>query len=350
MINLRSNYPSLDKESEMFARFVSHYLYKNKLLQSYLSLPNEQWFAMLSYFLNVPADVLNRKSRIEMCSSGNSAVFAVLLALRPVHSVIAVEAFTYSNCKAIAHLLGYQLFAIELDKEGMKPSSVKEAISKGAKLFYVQPTIQNPTCSVMSEGRRKEIANIISQSNAMLVEDDAYRFLHPNPPASFLELLPGKTIHIYSLSKPFNSFVKSCFIVLPKEAIVNLATVIDTTGSSLSSLSFLLTEHLLCLDAFKELIVQKQKRAEQVQNIIQPIISGLWYHTFSTSFHIWISLPQSINSKNLVEQLRQKQILITGGHECSVNDDAGFIRIALPGEKEEAVLQNAVNQIVQLLS
>ncbi len=350
MINLRSNYPSLDKESEMFAHFVLHYLDKNKLLQTYLSLPDEQWFAMLSSFLNIPADSLNKKSRIETCSSGNAALFAVLFALRSNYSVIAVEAFTYSNCKAIAHSLGYQLFPIELDKEGATEASIKEAISKGVKLFYVQPTIQNPTCSVMSEERRKELANIISESNAMLIEDDAYRFLHPHPPASFLELLPEKTIHIYSLSKPFNSFIKSCFIILPKDAIISIATVIDRSGSSLSSLSFLLTEHLLDLDDFKQLIVQKQKRATQVQKLIQPIISGLLYHTFSTSFHVWISLPHSINSKDLVEQLRQKQILITGGHECSAKENTGFIRIALSGETEEAVLLSAVEQIVQFLS
>ena len=118
----------------------------------------------------------------------------------------------------------------------------------------------------------------------------------------------------------------------------------------MSSLSVLFSQHLLGLPHFNDLIKQKQKQAKQLQELIQPIICGLQYRTFSTSFHAWIALPPSFNSKEVAEQLKQKQILITGSHECSPEGNTSFIRIALSGKKEDAVLQSTVYEIVQMLS
>ena len=350
MINLRSNYPSLERESEIFTHFVPHHLNKEKLLQQPFPIPSQQWFQMLSPWLDVPNSLLNTTSRIENCSSASSAIFAILFAFRTTHSVIGVEAFTYSGLKATAELLGYKLRAIDCDVDGLKPDSVKTAIEAGVALFYVQPTIHNPTCIVMSEQRRKDVADVIASSQAMLIEDDAYRFLHPNPPSSFLKLLPQKTIHIYSLAKPFNSFIKSCFIILPKSVLSNLSSIIEEAGSTVSSMSFLFSRHLLQLEDFKELIIEKRERAKEIQQLIQPILQGLHFHTFETSYHIWISLLQPFNSKDFSEQLRKKNILVTGSHECSANGNTGFIRLALSAEKDATVLQDAMRQITQLLT
>ena len=349
IINLRSNYPSLESESELFNHFVLHHLDKQKLLQQPALLSSEKWFEMLSPQLAIPASALNKSSRVETCCSGNQALFAVLFACRSLHTVIGVETYTYNNCIALANLLGYKLLPLDCDEEGIQTMALKAAIGAGCTLFYVQPTIQNPTCSVMSIERRKEIAVIITNSNAMLIEDDAYRFLHPQPPASFLELIPEKTIHIYSLSKPFNSFIKTCFIILPKQALPQLSKFIYKSGTSLSSLSFLFSQYLLQLTDFKALILQKKENAKQIQQFVKPVLESLIYKTFFTSFHVWIKLPESINSKSLADEFKNQNILITGSQEYSPTGDTGFIRVALSGEKDRNVLQSALREISYLL-
>ncbi len=349
MINLRSNYPVLDAESEIFTNFVSHHLNKNKLLQQPDSVDSELCFKLLVSFLNIPASLLSSTSDIQIGNSATLAIFAILSALRTSRPVIGVEKFTYSGFKKTAGLLGYQLYTVDCDEQGMIPEAMQAAIDKKVAVFYVQPTIQNPTCAVMSMQRRNEIADIVRNSNAILIEDDAYRFLHPDPPPAFLKLLPEKTIHIFSFAKPYNSFIKTCFIIYPKHTLSVLSGIIDEAGGSASSLSVLFSQYLLQNSDFKKLINQKQKEGEERQQLIQPLLNGLVYSTFPTAFHIWISLPGSHHSKQLVGELLKQQILITGSHECSAENDTGFIRIALSSEKNMTVLQSAVKKITALL-
>lgn len=349
MINLRSNYPSLHQETFLFTKFLTNHLQPEALSQQPVPINPEEYFTLLERYLQVPASLLTHTSNIIDCNSGTQAIFTLLFALQDTNKSIGVEDFTYSGLKTTAGHLQYQLFTVDCDEEGLLPEAVKAAIEQGVKLFYVQPTIHNPTCRVMSQQRRQDIANIISGTGAILMEDDAYRFLHPQPPSSFLQLLPEQTIHIASLAKPFNSFIQTCFVIYPKPIPANFPEVIDKAGGTRSTLFIQFAKYLLQGEDLFTLLKAKQQNAQQIQSIILPLLSGLHYQTQPTSCHVWISLPAGQDSLAVVGKLAKKQIAVTGSHECSATGNTRFIRMALSAEKNITILQNALLEVRQLL-
>ena len=74
---------------------------------------------------------------------------------------------------------------------------------KMPKVLYLNPTGSNPTGTTMPAERRREIYNICCKYNILILEDDAYCFMHfldENPP-SFLSLdTEGRVVRFDSLS------------------------------------------------------------------------------------------------------------------------------------------------------
>ncbi len=349
MVNLRTNYPGIPAEKELFANFLSEYLPSDDALRSGTFLSPHNALIVPASFINIPQQWLADNSQVLSCSNGTQAIFLLLLSMQREISTIGVEDYTYSGFKTAAEQLNYQLESLACDDEGILPQALKAAVDKGIRLFYVQPTIHNPTCRVMGESRRKEIASILRNSDALLIEDDAYRFLHPSPPVTFLEMMPRQTIHIFSLSKPYNPFINSCFIVYPKDALASLPRLAEHAGAAPSAVSKHLMLYLAQHSRLKELVKKKQQRARELQVMMLPLLDGLRYQTFETSFHIWITLPNNHCSQKIAMQLKDKNILVNGSHEYAVGKHEGYIRIAMSAERDMDVLKNAFLTVRDLL-
>ncbi len=62
----------------------------------------------------------------------------------------------------------------DIGPQGVDTCQLASAVSDGAKLFYSIPDHQNPSGYSYSESTRREVADIISGSGCLLLEDDAY--------------------------------------------------------------------------------------------------------------------------------------------------------------------------------
>ncbi len=120
----------------------------------------------------------------------------------------------------------------------MLPEKLAASLEKNAcKLIYLQPTLHNPTNAVMSLERRMAIVEVVRTfPETYIIEDDAYRFLHAAPPPSFLELAPDITLHVFSLSKPFNPLLRSGYIIHPAHLLQGAANFVKMTCSGTSTL------------------------------------------------------------------------------------------------------------------
>ena len=67
-----------------------------------------------------------------------------------------------------------------MDEEGIRPDALEAAwATTSAKVLYCMPTLQNPTASVMSRSRRRDIVRVTESYGVTVVEDDSYGFLLP---------------------------------------------------------------------------------------------------------------------------------------------------------------------------
>lgn len=349
MVNLRTNYPSLQEEGDLFKAFIAQCPADQLRQRSDSSLLTGVEAESLHQFLQIDSKILQNTTRTITCSSGTSALFLLLSVLQNTHGKIGVEDFTYNGLLNAARSLSLKCAPLECDKEGPLPEAIAEALGGGIRLFYLQPTIHNPTNRVMGEARRKLIAGLLQNTGALLIEDDAYRFLHPAAPPRFLELLPTQTISIISLSKPFHSFTQTCFLLYPNNSLPGLDAMVRLTGNDTPYLMRRFSFYLLKKGYVDTLIKKKRELAVSRKQGIEALLSPLTFETFPTSFHLWIHLPEGADAMTITEALRKQEILVAGGEEYSPTDNTSFIRIALSAEDDDRKRYSALKAIRDLL-
>lgn len=353
MTDLKLNYPSVpDEASELKHIFESLTNLPNLLRFPSYQGTQENLEIAISW-LKINHFLRSGVSNIVECNSGNGSISCVLQALKDSHSPVMAERFTYPAFKAIALENGYKVVPLNMDQEGITVESLEECtMNNRARLLYIQPTIQNPTCAVMSLERRKQIVEFARKNNLCIIEDDAYRFLHPDPPIRFLDLYPENTIHICSLSKPFNPLIKTAYIICPNAFYNVLIDKVRLSSSGNSSLLSAVAGCLLRTKRLEPIILQKQELARQRQVLVQKIFEEMQLNTFATSFHLWLNLPNKRNATELVTAMKSEDIIIPGGYDFAVGDqkDANnFVRIALGGEPDSNKLEGALKKIAEYL-
>ena len=171
-------------------------------------------------------------------------------------SPVVVEEFIYAGTLTILNPYCPKFLVVKSDSEGMIPDSLRSVLMKAStsptqsqpKVIYINPTGANPTGTVLTASRRKEIYAIASEYNLIILEDDPYYFLQylPNRPPSFLSLdTEGRVLRFDSFSKVLSSGIRLGFVTGPPPLIerINLhmqvRLLVFSCSSCFSQKSFL---------------------------------------------------------------------------------------------------------------
>ncbi|PUZ27964.1 hypothetical protein DCC81_00280 [Chitinophaga parva] len=357
MLNLRLNYPSVHTEMDVFQRYVAGLPEERKyhLLQPPNPPPPAATADVVAQWLQLPADTWRNTSTMMAIASGNSGLYTVLSWFQSVSKEIATDAYTFTGFRMIANTFGFPLIPIAGDEEGMLPAALEAYLQQrstvpGTKLVYLQPTVHNPTCAVMSLERRQAIAEVLLRfPDTYILEDDAYRFLHPAPPPTFLQLLPERTVHVYSLSKNFNPFLKAAYLVYPKHIMDNIENMVRLTTSSTCALFQDFAVHLMQGEELKQIIQQKQAEGLYWYKKAAEIFYDQEFTLFPGSFHIWLHVGAHLTGQQVADYCLTQDIAVQPGVEFSVTGDDQYVRIALGAEWANPKLQSALELIAAVV-
>lgn len=140
-------------------------------------------------------------------AGGQGSLATAFRALGQPGSAVVLEAPTYTGTIAAAHAAGLDPVAVPLDRHGMLPEHLDQALARtGARLVVVQTAYQNPTGATMTPERQQEIRRVAREHHAFVIEDDFSRYLShddapPLPPPMIADDPDGTVIHLRSLTK-----------------------------------------------------------------------------------------------------------------------------------------------------
>jgi kynurenine/2-aminoadipate aminotransferase len=173
---------------------------------------------------------------------------------------IVVEDYIYSGTLAIMNPYKPNYVVVSSDKDGMRPDKLREALAakwkpgemdstKGApKCIYINPTGANPTGTVLTAERRKEIYQIASEYNLLIIEDDPYYFMQfdgGQVPSFYSMDVEGRVLRFDSFSKIFSSGIRVGFATGPKPLINQIMLHMQVSVIAAASLSQVATNQLL---------------------------------------------------------------------------------------------------------
>ena len=210
---------------------------------------------------------------------------------------------------------------VPLNERGLDNKCLNDILDKSnPKLIYLVPNFQNPSGISSSEDNRKETANLISERDLYLIEDDPYgelRYVGKNI-KSFKKYLPKKTILLGSFSKVVAPSFRIGWIVAPDDVMDKL--IIAKQASDLHTnfigqriiYQFLISNNL---DEHVEKIKNKynKQREKMLSAIEQYLPSGVSSTKPEGGMFLWLTLPEKLNAKVLFEKALNKKVAFVPG-------------------------------------
>ncbi len=291
--------------------------------------------------------------RVVLTAGGQHAILVTLMALCSPGDEILVEGFTYPGMIDVASQLHLRLRPVPMDSEGITPESLDLACRAGTpKALYCMPSLQNPTATLMSETRRREIASVAIAHQLTVIEDDVYGFLSPEskPLSSFLPA--DQVFYITSTSKSIAPGIRIGYLLAPASMTERISvSVLRTLVNAPPAMAELATS--LINDGVASRIVEwKRKEIAARQEIATRVLRDLSVQTHPCSPHMWVRLPEPSGSDAFVARARHRGILLNAASSFTVDHEPGMqaVRIALGPPATRSALEDGLTEFVRMLN
>jgi 2-aminoadipate transaminase len=251
-----------------------------------------------------------------------------------------IEQESYQGSLTRLERLRVNAVGIPLDKEGIRVDALAAALDdlkrRGirAKYIYTIPTVQNPTGTILSEARRRELLRLSEEHQVPIFEDDCYADLiwdGRRPPALYAMSERGGVIHIGSFSKSIAPALRVGYIVAPWDVLSRILALKTDAGSGALE-QMVLAE--FCARHFAEHVPQLTRA---LRTKLDTLMDALDEH-FGTAaefdeprggIFLWVKLPDAVDTPKLALAALAAGVAINPGPEWSTHKAHGKSRLRL---------------------
>lgn len=189
------------------------------------------------------------------------------------------------------------------------------------KFIYTVPTFQNPSGVTMTLEKRKELLEIASEYDLLIVEDDPYGELvfegEKIPPIKALDE-KGRVIYLSTFSKILAPGFRLGWIVASEEILNRL--VLAKQPADLCTSTF--NQYVACeyirggyLDGQLEKIssMYREKRDVMLESIQEFFPEGVKWTVPHGGMFLWVTLPKKINTRHMFQRAIEKKVAYVVG-------------------------------------
>ena len=273
--------------------------------------------------------------------------------------LVALESPSYLGAISAFNAYEPDYVAIDTDDEGIIPESLEEVLSQHAiKFIYLVTTFQNPTGRTLAHERREQIAEIIKQHDALVVEDDPYSALRYRGEAvpPLYTYAPENVIHISTLSKTFAPGLRIGFCIAPP--IIRQWLSIAKQGADLHTNTY---AQALSAEYLESGFIDKQ--IPKVINLYRPkqeaMLSAMERYLPDTyhwekpdgGMFIWIEGPEGIDAEEIYWKAVERKVAFVPGKFFYIRPEQGLGTMRLNFTMiDEETIDHAVKILGEVVS
>lgn len=274
--------------------------------------------------------------------------------------VVVVEAPTYLGALQAFNPYQPRYVQVETDEEGLLPESLDRVLASERVAFvYAVPTFQNPTGRTLSAARREQVARILRDHEALLVEDDPYSALRyvGEPVAPIRSLAPEHVVYLSTLSKTFAPGLRVGLCVAPAEVqrwLVIARQGVDLhTGTLDQALAaeYVAGGHLEArLPATLDLY--RPRREALLAAFERYLPEGCRWTRADGGMFVWVEGPRGLDAERLYARAVARGVAFVPGRYFYVDDEVPGARSAMRFNFtacEPEVLDHAVRLLAETM-
>ena len=273
---------------------------------------------------------------------------------------VVVEQMTYGGAITRLKRVGANVVGVPLDGDGLSSAALETALKdlKGRgirpKFIYTIPTVQNPTATVMSEGRRREILALAENHGVPVFEDECYSDLvwgGARPQAMRGMTADDRVIHIGSFSKSIAPALRIGYLVADW-TVMSRILAIKSDGGSGALEQMVLAE--FCREHFDTHIVTLRKALRRKAEVLMEALTAQFgpaaaFDDPAGGIFLWVRLPDAVDTTRLTQVALESGVAVNPGAEWMTDTAAGQRRIRLCfAHPSEQVLRDGVARLSEV--
>ena len=293
--------------------------------------------------------------RVLACPGAQSALAALLLSqTRPGETVLA-EPLAYPGLLAAAAQLGRRVVAVGVDHEGMRPDLLTTMVRKhGARLVYLNPTLQNPTTRTMPAARRAEIASVATRLDLRIIEDDPYWRFAAHAPRPLAHYAPRHVFYVSTLAKCLLPGLRTAYVLTPEgqaqdEVLAALRSFVLMSTPLTTALS---TQWIH--DGTAAMLAEGIRQEAWARQALALRTLGEEGPADSGGIHLWKALPEHWKGQDFVRKAREAGLNVVAQDSFQAGDGeparsgAPHIRLSLGRSRSRFELVHALRRLMEL--
>ncbi|MBF6331346.1 PLP-dependent aminotransferase family protein [Nocardia transvalensis] len=168
----------------------------------------------------VAADWPCRSERFTVLDGALDAIDRLLTVHVRLGDTVVVENPCFPPFLDLLARLGARPVPVGMDESGLLPTELADALeAHSPAALLLQPRAQNPTGASLTTRRVRELADILSGRDVLVIEDDHAAGIAHTPPRSLGSCLPDRTVHIRSYSKSHGADLRLAVAGGPAEVL-----------------------------------------------------------------------------------------------------------------------------------
>lgn len=300
-------------------------------------------------------------SRVAVSPGAQAALAALIMAMTALGDTIVCEPLVYPGLPLAARQLGRAVLPIATDAHGMRPDALEAALrgeasaahgktARGARLIYLNPTLQNPTAATLPGARRVELLKVAARHRVMIVEDDPYWLFAPDAPPPFARLAPSQAVYVSTLSKCLSPGLRTAFVALPdaaaRDAFLNALRSFSLMAPPLTN--SLVTQWINDGSA-AQVFAGVRDEARERQRAAAQVLGGVAGD--GVGLHLWYPLPSYWAPGELAAAAGAEGLAVAPSTAFHLGGSVpNAIRISLGATPDRAQLHAALKRLSALLA
>ncbi len=237
---------------------------------------------------------------------------------------------------------------IDMDEEGLVPEDlIRKIESKDRiKFLYTVPDYQNPTGRRLSLERRKEIIEIANKYKLIIIEDNPYSELcfdnRKLPPLKSFDT-QGRVIYLSTFSKTVCPGYRIGWACAPQEIInkyvlFKQGTDIHTNFFAQMQIARYYEKYDIKEHLKSNIEIYKSRRDTMLDTIEKTFPGEVEYTRPEGGMFLWVTLPESINTKELlVKSLKRGVAFVQGSAFFPNGGHENTMRLNFSGIREDKI-------------
>ena len=264
--------------------------------------------------------------------------------------VVLVESPTFVHAIQVFKMFQARCIACETDDHGLIVEDVEAKIRQYTpKMVYVIPTFQNPSGRTFSLERRKALAELGSQYDIVILEDDPYCELRysgePLPPVKYFDET-GNTVYVNSFSKIFSPGSRLGYVFADEKIIRKTYEVKVATNSHTNMVT-----QILCAEFFNQGLFEPhlkrirdihRERRDVMMNCMSTMLpTDIKYVYPEGGLFTWVELPEQMDTTAMLNEAIAQKVAYMPGKEFFVEGQPirnNCMRVSFGGVTPEKIL------------